>query len=387
MIDLEGLDLATLRSRRSEKWGRYPVDVLPAWVAELDFPVAPAIQHALQETLDRHDFGYPLEPQETGLPAVFAARMEQRYGWQLAAERVELLADVVQGVYLATTQYTAPGDGVVVQTPIYPPFLAALRETGRRLVENPLRRGADRYELDLAGLRQGSDGGTRLILLCNPHNPTGRVFSRSELGALAEIAIERDWVVVSDEIHADLVYPGTRHIPFASLSREAAARTVTLSSATKAFNIPGLRCAVAAFGSPALQERFNAVPRHQRGGVGGVGVSATLAAWREGQPWLDAVLAYLEGNRAWVDDFVAGELPGVESAAPEAGYLAWLDCRAAALSPSAQRFFLDRGRVALSPGEAFGRPGRGFVRLNFGTTRSLLTEILDRMRRALGGRR
>jgi cystathionine beta-lyase len=388
--DLERLDLARLRRRRGEKWRLYPPDVLPAWVAEMDFPLAAPIRRAVEEALAADDLGYPVNPRPQDLPSVFAARMAERFGWRIDPQRVEVLTDVVQGIYVALDRFAAPGQGVVVQTPVYPPFLHAVRDTGRRLVENPLVEGPGRYEMDLDGLRAAIDPETRVLLLCHPQNPTGRVFERGELEPLAELALRHDWVVVSDEIHADLVYPGSegreagaRHVPFASLAPEVEARTITLTSATKAFNIPGLRCALAHFGSAELLHRFRSLPRHVRGGIGSLGLAATAAAWSEAQPWLDHVLRTLAGHRAFVADFVGAALPGVRHHPPEASYLAWLDCRSLGLGPSPQRFFLEHARVALSPGEAFGRPGEGFVRLNFATSRALLGEILERMAKAL----
>ena len=384
----DALDLGRLRRRRGEKWALYGPDVLPAWVAEMDFPLAEPVRRAVEQALEVDDLGYPLHPRPDELPALFAERMQTRFGWRPDPGRVEVIADVVQGIFVALTQLSAPGEGVIVQTPIYPPFLEAVAETGRRLVENPLVCAGPqaRFELDLESLRSRIDASTRILLLCNPHNPTGRVLERRELETLAELALARDLVVVADEIHADLVFPPHRHIPFASLSREVEARTITLTSATKAFNIPGLRCALAHFGSGALRRRFLALPRALRGGLGALGQVATLAAWREGQPWLDAVLAYLAGNRDLVARFAAERLPGVGHVAPEASFLAWLDCRPLRLEPTPQRFFLAHAKVALSAGENFGRPGEGFARLNFATSRAILGEILERLAKALRGR-
>jgi cystathionine beta-lyase len=381
--DLDRLDLAALRRRRGEKWQLYGPDVLPAWVAEMDYPLAAPVREAVEAALAADDLGYPLPPRRGELPAAFAERMGTRFGWWPDPDRVEVLADVVQGLYVAIDRFSAPRDGVVVQTPVYPPFLTAVRELGRRQLESPLVAGPARYEIDVDHLRGTVDAGARLLLLCNPQNPTGRVFERGELEAIAELAIARDLVVVADEIHADLVYDGHRHVPFASLAPEVEARTLTLSSASKAFNIPGLRCAVAHFGSAALQRRFLSLPRALRGGLGALGQRATLAAWRAGQPWLDAVLAHLGRNRARVAAFVAEHLPGVQHFAPEATFLAWLDCRALGLEPSPQAFLLEHARVALSDGAAFGAPGRGFARLNFATSGPLLEEILARVAAAL----
>jgi cystathionine beta-lyase len=380
---LDDLERSLLRQRGGEKWTVYSEDVLPLWVADMDFPLAEPIRRLIQRSLDLGDLGYPMHPRPSELPEVFARRARERFGWSVDARRVELITDVVQGIYVALQQFSEEGEGAVVQTPIYPPFLSAIRELRRDLVENPLVASDGGYAVDLDGLRRVVDERTRLILLCNPHNPSGRAFRRDEVEGIAELALERDLVVVSDEIHADLVFPGCHHIPFASLSPEVEARTVTLTSASKAFNIAGLRCAVAVFGSRELRERFLGCPRHLRGGLGSLGLAATEAAWRHCQPWLDEVLAYLETNRKLLAEYVAAELPGVRCFRPEATYLAWLDCRDLDLQPSPYEFFLSRAKVALSDGAAFGEPGRGFVRLNFATSRELLGEALGRMATAL----
>jgi cystathionine beta-lyase len=380
---LDDLDVSLLCQRTGEKWSLYPEDVLPLWVADMDFPVADPIRRLIQRSLDLGDLGYPVHPGPTRLPATFAERAEERFDWSVETASVELITDVVQGLYVALQQFTEEGEGVIIQTPIYPPFLTAVREMRRTLVENPLVVADGGYTVDLEGLRRVIDGRTRIILLCNPHNPSGRAFRREELEGIAELAAARDLVVVSDEIHGDLVFPGSRHIPFASLSPEVAARTITLTSASKPFNIAGLRCAVAIFGSAELRERFLGCPRHIRGGLGSLGIAATEVAWRHSQPWLDEVLTYLETNRELVAEFIASRLPGVGHFRPEATYLAWLDCREMGLEPSPYQFFLSRAKVALSDGAAFGSPGRGFVRLNFATSRQILTEALERMVEAL----
>jgi len=382
-MNLDDLDIAQLRARRGEKWATYPADVLPLWVADMDFPVADPIREVLQRALENGDTGYPINPTPAGLSTVFAERMQERFGWSLDPERVEVLTDVVQGLYIALQVYSQPGDGAVVQTPIYPPFLEAVHEMGRRLIVNELVWRDSGYEIDFEALRSSIDRGTRLLLLSNPQNPTGRAYTRPELEQLARIALENHLVVVSDEIHADLVYPGHTHIPFATLGPEVEAQTVTLISATKAFNIAGLRCAVAAFGSEVLQDHFREVHRHLRGGLGSLGLQATEAAWRECQPWLDEVKAYLDGNRAFVAQFLREHMPLIRHHPPEATYLAWLDCRPLELDRSPYWFFLKRAKVALSYGKHFGQGGRGFVRLNFATSRAILHEALERMAKAL----
>jgi cystathionine beta-lyase len=380
---LDELDAAVLRQRRGEKWRTYPEDVLPLWVADMDFPVAEPIRRRIQHSLDVGDLGYPLHPRPTRLPELLAERARDRFDWQVEPRRVELITEVVQGLYVALEQFTEPGDGVIVQTPIYPPFLGAVREMKRTLLENPLRCDDDGFHVDLDDLGAKAAQGARAILLCNPHNPTGRVFRRDELEGIAAVAQAHDLLIVSDEIHADLVYPGARHLPMAALSEEVAARTITLTSASKAFNIAGLRCAVAVFGSPELRRRFLGFPRHLRGGLGSLGIEATREAWSHGGPWLAEVLAYLEANRDFTLDFLSREMPEVRAFSPEATYLLWVDCRALELAPDPYAYFLEEARVALSSGPDFGAPGEGFVRLNFATSRAILSEALERMVKAL----
>lgn len=385
---LDALDLRRLEQRRSEKWHTYPRDVLPAWVAEMDFPIAAAIERELRRFVDSSDVGYPMGLRQTGVAEAFCERMADRFAWAIEPARVELLAEVVQGLFLSVEAFSGRGDGVVVQTPIYPPFLHAVRELDRRLVENRLVRSGRELVFDLDALERSIDAGTRLLLLCNPHNPSGHVASRGELERLARLVLEHDLVVVADEIHADLVYSGHAHIPFASTSPEIAARTVTLSSASKAFNIPGLRCAVAHFGSEALQQRFQSVvPKRFRGGLGLFGLSASVAAWRFGQPWLDEVVPYLEANRDFVERQLAERIPEIGFHRPRATYLAWLDCAALGLETSPAAFFLQQARVALSDGRLFGSGYDDFVRLNFATSRPILEAILERMAGAVDARR
>jgi cystathionine beta-lyase len=382
-MSFDDLDLATLRRRRGEKWTFYPNDVLAAWVADMDFPVAEPISRYISEAVGVGDLGYPVNPTPSALPAVFSKRALERFGWHVDPHRVLVITDVVQGIYIGIHSLSEPGDGVVVQTPVYPWFLKATEELERRLIVNQLQIGPRGYEIDFDDLRARIDARTRILLLCSPQNPTGRVFTRAELEQLAQIAIERDLVVISDEIHGDLVFPGHRHIPIASLGPEIESRTITLTSATKAFNMAGLRCGVAVFGSDALKRRFETLPSHIRGGLGSFGLVASEIAWTSGQPWLDEVLAYLDGNRALLARFVKQRMPGIEHFPPESTYLAWLDCRKLALEPDPYTFFLERARVALSDGRRTGLGGEGFVRLNFATSRPILTQILERLAKSL----
>ena len=382
--DFNAISLEALRRRRGTKWTRYPPDVLPAWVADMDFDMAEPIRASLARIMEANDLGYAPKLPASGLPEAFAAFAARRFpGWEVVPERMVAIADIVQGIHLAIEAFTRPGDGVCTLTPVYPPFLQAVAETGRRLDHSTMVRGQGRYEIDFDALRAAIDGRTRLLLLCTPHNPLGRVFDRDELESLARIAIERDLVVVADEIHADVVYRGSRHIPFASLGPEVEARTVTMTSATKSFNIAGLRCAVVLFGSDRLAERFNAWPERIRGAVNSFGMEATRIAWTECDEWLDALLAHLEGNRDFLHSFVGERLPGIRMVLPAATYLGWLDCREYGLEPDPYQWFLDRARVGFNDGRDFGDGGDGHVRINFATSRAILAQVLERMEEAL----
>lgn len=371
--------LDDLRRRKGRKWATYGADVLPLWIADMDLPVAEPVRRVLEEHARTSDVGYAFYPEWEEMRRVFAERARTRWNWEVDPARVAVILNLLQGMDCAVTVLSEPGEGVVVQTPIYPPFLGIVEVNRRRLVANPLRRRDSRWEMDLADLVRKLDDQCRLLLFCNPHNPTGRVFERQELEALAEIVLEHDLLVVADEIWADLVYPGHRHLPFATLGPELERRTVTLTSATKAFNLAGLPCAVAVFGSGELLARFRTLSSYRLGHPGIVDVCATLAAWREGDSWLAEVTAYLDGNRHLLADFLGERLPGVELALPEATYLAWLDFRRLHLPDEPAPFVLERSRVALSDGRDFGAVGSGFARLNFATSREVLELALERI--------
>lgn len=379
MSRFDALDRARLRGLSGKKWSNHGGDVLPAWVADMDFPVAEPIRAHLEHMVATSDFGYPEEAESERLCRTFAERSARRHGWEPDPARIELMADVVQGILLCLQQYTRPGDGVIINTPIYPPFLNSTESMGRRILRNPMIAGNDGFRLDASGLADVDGDAARMFLLCNPHNPTGRILTRAELESIAEHALRHDLVVIADEIHADLLYDGRRHVPFASLGPEVAARTVTLTSATKSFNVAGLRLSIAVFGSAELQARFNAVPSRLRGGLNCFGAAVTRIAWEEGDAWLAELVDYLRGNRELITRFVSRRLPGVRYFAPESTFLAWLDCGGLGLEPDPCSYFLERAGVALSDGRTFGEEGEGCVRLNFATPRAHLEEILERI--------
>ncbi|MDZ7842194.1 MAG: PatB family C-S lyase [Gammaproteobacteria bacterium] len=379
----DDLDINILRRRRGKKWHTFDPDVLPAWVADMDFPAAPPIRQRLQQALETSDLGYPHDDQPRRLIELLVKRTRDRFRWRVDPGRVEVIADVVQGLQMCLEMYSRPGQGAAILTPIYPPFLNATRAMGRRGDCCMLTPGADGYEIDMDRLEATVQSDTRLLLLCNPHNPTGRVLTRDELTGLAELALRRDLTVVADEIHADLVLDGRRHIPFASLGPEVESRTVTLTSATKAFNIAGLRCAMMVFGSAALHTAYRTGPRFSRGAASSLGMHAAEAAWSECDEWLAQLLRHLEGNRARIGAFLAEHLPDIGYLPPEATYLAWLDCRALEPGDSLWQTILDRGRLALNDGREFGAGGEECVRLNFATSTAILDDALARLRRAL----
>ncbi|MGN6587136.1 MAG: MalY/PatB family protein [Solirubrobacterales bacterium] len=373
---LTDLSFARLRRRRSAKWSRYGPDVLPAWVAEMDFPLAPPVRRALLETIELDDCGYA-NPEDLG-PA-FAEFVARRHGWAVDPAAVSPAPDVVGALTSILEAIADPGERVVINTPVYHLFFAVIEEAGCELAEMPLAGTA----LDLDGIeRQFADGAAALIL-CSPHNPTGSVPSQEELEAVAEAAARHGAWVLADEIHASLTLPGAEHIPFLSVSEAARAHGIAFWSASKAFNLAGLGCAqivTASAEAAAVVERLPVGATH----CGHLGAVGSIAAYREGGEWLDDVLAVLDHNRALLADLLAERLPEVGYEQPQAGYLAWLDLRELGLGPDPSQPILERGRLALSPGPQFGPQGAGFARLNLGTSPALVEEAVERICRAVG---
>jgi cystathionine beta-lyase len=370
-------DLRRLRSLTGMKWAWHDSDVLCAWVADMDLPPAPVAVEAVRALVERGDFGYNFAAARQ-LPEAFSAWEERHHGWRPDVARLRLFCDVMQAVDVALWTATEPSDGVIVFTPIYPPFLTSAAAAGRRLIDCPLDPSGWRLDTD-ALADAAAQSHARAILLCNPHNPTGRAFTREELSAIAETAERHDLLIIADEIWADIVHPGATHVPIASLAETIAARTVTISAASKAFNLAGLRCAVAHLGDAGVHAAVKALPGHVLGAVGTPGAEASLAAWTLGEEWLAETRVHLTEMRDHVAARLAAELPDVRHAVPEATYLAWLDFSAYGLGDDPAKVLLDEGRVALSAGLDFGERGAGFARLNFATTRPILDAVLDRI--------
>jgi cysteine-S-conjugate beta-lyase len=374
---LGNCSLDLLRQRTSFKWRTYPADVLPAFVAEMDFDIAEPIKDAVRAALDAGDVGYAHKGELGEAYAEFAAA---RLGWAPDPELVYAIPDVMTGIAETLLAITPPGSGIVINPPVYPPFFFRVALLGRTIVAAPLRRDEQTggYDLDLDVLDQVlARDDVSAYLLCSPHNPLGKVWSRDQLLAVADICQRHGTELVVDEIHAPLVLAGARHVSFLSLDHPVTERTIAFTSATKAWNIPGLKCGVAVGGSAAaarvLSERWEALLAAH------LGVLASVAAFTKALPWLDALLAQLDDNRMLLQRLLAERLPAVGYVPPQASFLAWLDCRELGLGDDPAAAFLDRGRVALSPGPDFGEPGRGYARLNMGTSPELLAEAVTRM--------
>jgi cysteine-S-conjugate beta-lyase len=368
--------LPRLRRRRSAKWRTYPPDVLPAFVAEMDFDLAPPIARAVTDALAIGDCGYAHQGELGEAYAEFAAG---RLGWAPDPRRVYPVPDVMTGLAEVIEAITPPRSGIVINPPVYPPFRFRFGFYGRRIIDAPLARDeTGAYALDPAAIEAAlSQPGAAAYVLCSPHNPTGSVWPAEQLAMAADLCRRHGAALLVDEIHAPLVLPGARFVPFGSLDHEMARRAFVFTSASKGWNIPGLKCGVVIAGSEAgaavLEQRRRALLAAH------LGVLASVAAFTEGLPWLDAALRQLDENRELLAGLLREHLPAVGYSRPQASFLAWLDCRALGLGDDPAAVFLDRGRVAVGHGRDFGRQGSGFVRLNIGTSPALIAEAVRRM--------
>lgn len=370
------------RHSESVKWRLYDEDVLPMWVADMDFISPEPVIQALAERVAQGVFGYPQAPSE--LCQVVMETLDRQYQWKITPEELIYLPGVVIGYNLACHAVSRPGKGVLMQTPVYPPFFSVQKNCGLVQQEVELTRSeTGEYSIDFDAFERTFTEQTSVFLLCNPHNPVGRVFRRDELEKMAEICLRKGVFIISDEIHCDLIYSGYTHIPIARLAPEVSQNTITLMAPSKTFNIAGLDCSFAIIQNPELRHRFNQARRGLVHGSNLMGLIAALAAYRDGWEWLEQLMVYLQANRDFVFEYVNHELPGICTAKPEGTYLAWLDCRKAGIPGKPGNFFLEKGRVALNEGDAFGKGGEGFVRLNFGCPKATLIEGLERMKSAL----
>ncbi|MBM7808872.1 cystathionine beta-lyase [Geodermatophilus bullaregiensis] len=371
-----------LRARGGLKWTRYP-GALGAWVAEMDLGHAPAITRALHDAVDRGLLGYLPDWLAADLSRAWADFARDRYGWDVPPERVRPLADVLAGLEAAITWFTTPGSPVVLPTPAYMPFLELPPALGREVLQVPMARDGVRFVYDLDALGAAFAAGGELLVLCNPHNPIGRVLEPAEMLAVAEVVDRHGGRVFADEIHAPLVFGPHRHVPYASLGELTAGHTVTATSASKAWDLPGLKCAQLVLSADADAERWARVGGHAEHGASTLGVVANVAAYTEGREWLDGALATLDGSRRLLSGLVAEHLPGVRYTPPEGTYLAWLEGLDV---DEPGGFFLQRAGVALVDGARCGDAGRGAVRLNVATPEPVLVRVVEAMGAALAGR-
>ena len=380
-----------LRACGSVKWSTGGPDVIGAFVAEMDFGAAPPIEAALLEVIRRADFGYLSERASTEMASACAQWQEDRYGWAVDPARVRPLPDVIKGLEAAITVFSEPGSPVILPTPAYMPFLFVPERLGREIIQVPMTMEDGRFVLDLDGIDAAFRRGGQLVILCNPCNPMGRVYTAGELAALAAVVEARNGRVFADEIHAPLVYAGGIHVPYASVSEQAAGHSVTATAASKGWNLPGLKCAQLILSNDRDAETWAKEGFMFEHGASTPGVWATAAAYRHGGPWLDDVLAYLDGSRQLLAGLLAEQLPDVRYQPPEGTYLGWLDCRdlfpaGAGAETSPAEFFLAKAQVRLTDGAACGDAGNGHVRLNFATPRPILAEIVRRLASAVATR-
>jgi cysteine-S-conjugate beta-lyase len=369
------------RSSDSIKWGLYAADVLPMWVADMDFVSAEPVVMALRQRVEHGIFGYS-RPSHA-LTRAIQERLLNLYGWKVGEPEIIFLPGIVTGLNIAYQAFAASGEAILAQPPVYFHFLRDPVQHGRILQDPPVVQNGDSYEIDYDQFERAITKETRLFVLCNPHNPVGRVYTRLELERLAEICLRHRLIICSDEIHCDLVYAPHRHIPIASLAPEVEQRTVTLMAPSKTHNVAGLECGYAIIKNSGLRGIWKDFSSGLIPGVNIMGHVAALAALTEGQEWLEQVLAYLKGNRDYLHDFLRENMPSIQMCRVEATYLGWLDCRGTAVGKSPADFFLNHARVAMNDGAEFGNAGTGFVRLNFACPRQRLVEALNRMKFAL----
>jgi cystathionine beta-lyase len=376
MTQVQAESLDNLRKRTSEKWVEYPADVLPLFVAEMDYPLAPVISDALIERIRLSDTGYVASPLPVG--EAFSGFAHRRWHWDVDPASVRTTTDVSVCIVESLRRAIAPGDGVVINPPVYPPFFHLVPEAGGVVVEVPLLDDGTSYSLDLEGIEGAFAAGARAILLCNPQNPVGLVHSAASLAALADLAATYDVTVVSDEIHAPLTYSTARFTPFLAVSDAAREHGIAVTSASKAFNLAGVKCAVMVAGSERSLALLDGMSVEVGWRTSILGLHASVAAFTHGDDWLDGTIAALEASTAVLADLLAAQLPEVGFRRPDATFLAWLDCHRLGWGDDPSIRALD-ARVALNPGPDFGTQGRGFARLNFACSPEVLAEAIHRL--------
>lgn len=357
-------------------------DALPMWVADMDFEAPPEVVSAIKKRAEHGVYGYALTPES--YYESFISWIKKRHGFELKRDWLLFSPGIVPALSMSVMAYTAPGDKILIQTPVYNPFFTVVKDNGREVIENTLVLENGKYVIDFDDFENKIKTGVKMFILCNPHNPVGRVWQREELRKMAEICLKYKVIIVSDEIHSDVIYSGHKHVSIASLSDETLQNTVTLMAPSKTFNITGLAISSAVIANPALYAKFKKISESLHISNPAVfGVTAFEAAYRHGEKWLGELLKYLESNRDFMNDFIKSNLPQVKMVVPEGTFLAWLDFRRLKLSQKELNdLMVFKARLGLNDGEGFGASGRGFMRINFGCPRATLSEGLNRLETA-----
>ena len=383
---IDATTAATLRARGSFKWTAPGPDGFGAAVAEMDFGAAPAVLDALAALSGTANFGYLPPYLAHDLAAACAEFQKRRFGWDVDPAQIHHVPDVIKALEIAITRFSRPGSPVILPTPAYMPFLTVPRFLGREIIQVRMLDQDGVFRFDLDAVEDAFRAGGHLLIFCNPYNPLGRVFTREEMTRLAEVVGRHGGRVFADEIHAPLVYPGLRHIPYASISGTAAGHALTATSASKAWNLPGLKCAEVILTSEPDRQAWEEMGPFASHGASNPGVVANIAAFRHGEAWLDEVLAYLDDSRQLLADLLGRHLPAVRYRPPDGTYLAWLDCTAMDLPASPGALVTERAHVTVVDGPACGDGGAGSFRFNFATPQPLLAEMVERIAAVLNSR-
>jgi cysteine-S-conjugate beta-lyase len=368
----------------NEEFGRD--DVLPMWVADMDFAAPPEVCSALNARAEHEIYGYTIRPNSYYESIIYW--IKSRHNWSIEKESIINTPGIVPALATAVIAFSNPGDKIIIQPPVYHPFYSVIEGNGREIVANNLKLSDGNYEMDFEDLESKIDDNVKMIILCNPHNPIGKVWGENELKRLGEICKSHNIIIVSDEIHSDIIYKGYKHTPIASISEELSEITITCMAPSKTFNIAGLSTSYTIIPNEILREKFNLTQDSLGIGTGNLfGVCALEAAYVNGEKWLEALINYLDKNMDYMVNFVNNNIDGIKAYKPEGTYLGWLDCRELGLhGDKLKEFMIHKARVGLSDGNIFGEPGEGFMRINLGCTRSMLVEGLNRIKNAVDSR-
>jgi len=362
-------------------------DVIPMWVADMDFNTPDFIVKSFQNRIKHEIFGYSFRPPEYFLSII--EWLKCRHNWQVEKDWICFSPGIVPALNFCTLAYTLPGDNIIVQPPVYFPFFSAAESQGRKLIYNRLIESDGKWVMDYDSLIEGIDGKTKMIILSNPHNPVGRVWTPEELNKLADICLKNNIVILSDEIHCDLVLPGFSHTPVANLSEKIAETTITCISPSKTFNLAGLSTSSAIISNPVLRKSFNRIVENLHVGNGNIfGAIASIAAYSQGHKWLDALLDYIDHNIDFVEDYCRKMIPEIIPVQPEATYMIWLDCRKFGMTgKELQNFFVNRAGIGMNEGSTFGPGGEGFMRMNLATTHQTVMNAMEQIEKAVASLR